>query len=141
MDTFWNSRCQSLLLEAVRHGYLVHGNPVTPISLWILPEEVTDDRIQTQLCNRRLDMYDTEDGNQTSGRLLCVRLNYSMLIYQHARLHRIITRMHWPEGSATKEISYTSWRNQLNHEKSKQMSLKSCSEISPTLQPHPLLQL
>jgi len=48
------------------------------------------------------------------------------------------------EGSATKEISYTSWRNQLksiwNHEKSKQISLKSSSEISPTLQPHPLLQ-
>ena len=50
----------------------------------------------------------------------------------------------FPEGSATKEISYTSWRNQLksswNHEKSKQISLKSSSEISPTLQPHPLLQ-
>ena len=49
-----------------------------------------------------------------------------------------------PEGSATKEISYTSWRNQLksswNHEKSKQISLKSSSEISPTLQLHPLLQ-
>ena len=48
------------------------------------------------------------------------------------------------EGSATKEISYTPWRNQLksswNHEKSKQISLKSSSEISPTLQPHPLLQ-
>ena len=46
------------------------------------------------------------------------------------------------EGSATKEISYTSWRNQFksswNHEKSKQISLKSSSEISPTLQPHPL---
>jgi len=27
-----------------------------------------------------------------------------------------------------------------NHEKSKQISLKSSSEISPTLQPHPLLQ-
>ena len=48
------------------------------------------------------------------------------------------------EGSVTKEISYTSWRNQLksswNHEKLKQISLKSSSEISPTLQPHPLLQ-
>ena len=50
----------------------------------------------------------------------------------------------YTEGSATKEISYTSWRNLLksswNHEKSKQISLKSSSEISPTLQPHPLLQ-
>ena len=48
------------------------------------------------------------------------------------------------EGLATKEISYTPWRNQLksswNHEKSKQTSLKSSSEISPTLQPRPLLQ-
>ena len=48
------------------------------------------------------------------------------------------------EESATKEISYTSWRNKLksswNHEKSKQISLKSSSEISPILQPHPLLQ-
>jgi len=43
----------------------------------------------------------------------------------------------WNEGSATKEISYTSWRNQLksswSHEKSKQTSLKSSLEISPTL--------
>ena len=40
------------------------------------------------------------------------------------------------EGSATKEISYTSWRNQLksswNCEKSKQIFLNSSSEISPT---------
>ena len=40
------------------------------------------------------DMYNTEDGNQTSGKLLCVCLNYSMLTYQHARSHWIITRMH-----------------------------------------------
>ena len=33
-------------------------------------------------------------------------------------------------------VEKASW----NHEKSKQISLKSNSEISPTLQPHPLLQ-
>ena len=78
----------------------------------------------------------------TSHFILLQRCGYSPAC--RSWLHVAYNRLLLAEGSATKEISYTSWRNQLksswNHEKSKQISLKSSSEISPTLQPHPLLQ-
>jgi len=85
------------------------------------------------------------EGCFKSVRILLLRKTWQLMRGKQLICFRSHKSVVVDEGSATKEISYTSWRNQLksswNHEESKQISLKSSSEISPTLQPHPLLQL